>query len=92
MNRICYLISFSPLVFSAFIWKWHGAHFGFWKTSVEEKIEVPIVDGMPELGTQTQINWEDRFVSGIETPLIGLVVTILLFLFFYIRSKRCTPI
>jgi hypothetical protein len=59
---------------------------------VEEKIEVPIVDGMPELGTQTQIIWEDRFVSGIETPLIGLVVTILLFLFFYIRSKRCTPI
>ena len=39
-------------------------------TSVEEKKEVPIVDGMPELGTQTQIIWKDQIVSGVETPLI----------------------
>ena len=61
---------------------------GFWLTSVEEKKEIPIIDGMPELGTQTQIVWKDKFVSGVETPLIGLLLSISLVVFFYIRKQR----
>ena len=61
---------------------------GFWLTSVEEKKEIPIINGMPELGTQTQIVWQDKFVSGVETPLIGLLLSISLVVFFYIRKQR----
>jgi len=64
-----------------------GARVAFWLTSVEEKKEIPIVEGMPELGTQTQIVWKDQFVSGIETPLIGLIITLILFLIFRIRTN-----
>jgi len=70
------------------VWVQDGYRFAFWVTSVEEKKEVPIVDGMPELGTQTQIIWEERFVSGIETPLVGLAASVLLLVFFYIKLKR----
>jgi len=35
---------------------------------------------MPELGTQTQIIWKEQFVSGVESPLLGLFVTLTLFL------------
>ena len=64
-----------------------GARVAFWLTSVEEKKEIPIVEGMPELGTQTQIVWKDQFVSGIETPLIGLIITLILYLIFRIRTN-----
>ena len=54
-----------------------GARVAFWLTSIEERKEVPIVEGMPELGTQTQVTWKEQFVSGIETPLFGLVGSLL---------------
>ena len=41
---------------------------------------MPIVEGMPELGTQTQVTWKEQFVSGIETPLIGTLLAIIAFL------------
>ena len=50
-----------------------GARVAFWLTSIEERKEVPIVEGMPELGTQTQITWKEQFVSGIETPILVLL-------------------
>ena len=57
-----------------------GARVAFWLTSIEERKEVPIVEGMPELGTQTQVTWkEEQFVSGIETPLIGTLLAIIAF-------------
>jgi len=31
---------------------------------------------MPELGVQEKIEWEERFVSGIETPLVSLVLAL----------------
>ena len=55
---------------------------------VESEIEIPIVEGMPELGTQTKMVWEDRFVSGIETPLIGLATSLIFSLLLYIKLRR----
>ena len=77
-----------PFVVCLGIWIKDDVRLGFWLTSVEEKKEIPIIDGMPELGTQTQIVWQDKFVSGVETPLIGLLLSISLVVFFYIRKQR----
>ncbi len=88
MNLRKVIFCLLPLTLSLWVWVQDGYRFAFWVTSVEEKKEVPIVDGMPELGTQTQIIWEERFVSGIETPLVGLAASVLLFLFFYIKLRR----
>jgi len=60
-----------------------GARVAFWLTSIEERKEVPIVEGMPELGTQTQVTWKEQFVSGIETPLIGVLVSLIILLVFH---------
>jgi len=70
------LASFSILFAGLCIWLFHGANTGFWKTSVETRVEVPVVPGMPELGVQEKIEWEERFVSGIETPLVSLVLAL----------------
>ena len=88
MKSTILLLSFLPLVFSTYIWGRDGWKIAFWQTSIAKRIEIPIVEGMPELGTQTQVIWEDRFISGIETPLVGIVVSVLLFLFFYIKLRR----
>tara|TARA_A100001011_G_C13836614_1_gene645168 strand:- start:164 stop:451 length:288 start_codon:yes stop_codon:yes gene_type:complete len=71
-----------PLLLSLFLWIKDGSRIAFWQTSVEEKKEIPIVEGMPELGTQTQITWREQLVSGVETPLIGVLLTSILFLVF----------
>jgi hypothetical protein len=84
------LISLVPLIIGIGIWLQDGARIAFWLTSVEEKKEIPIVDGMPELGTQTQIIWKEQFVSGVESPLLGLFVTLTLFLLIMqgLRKKK----
>jgi hypothetical protein len=73
---------FLPLVLCSWVWIKDGCRFAFWMTSVSELKEIPLVDGMPELGTQTQIIWKDQFVSGLETPLLGLVFTVALLALF----------
>ena len=88
MKSIILSLSFIPVVLSFYLWNRDGGRIAFWQTSVENRIEVPIIEGMPELGTQTQIVWEDRFVSGIETPLIGLVASTFLFLLFYFLLRK----
>ena len=88
MKSTILLLSFLPLVFSTYIWGRDGWKIAFWQTSIAKRIEIPIVEGMPELGTQTQVIWEERFISWIETPLVGIVVSVLLFLFFYIKLRR----
>ena len=88
MKSFILSLSFIPVVVSFYLWSRDGSRVAFWQTSVENRIEVPIIEGMPELGTQTQIVWEERFVSGIETPLIGLVTSAFLFLLFYFRLRR----
>lgn len=77
-----------PLSLSLWLWVKDGYRFAFWVTSVEEKKEVPIVDGMPELGTQTQIIWKDQFVSGIESPIIGLFFSLALFAMVHFSRKN----
>ena len=82
------LISLLPLLIGTGIWLKDGSRFGFWLTSVEEKTEIPVVEGMPELGTQTQIKWKEQFVSGVETPLIGAFFTLIFFLQTYRKAKK----
>tara|TARA_A100001015_G_scaffold41290_1_gene45195 strand:- start:3896 stop:4147 length:252 start_codon:yes stop_codon:yes gene_type:complete len=69
-------------------WFMDGSRFAFWVTSVETLKDVPIVEGMPELGTQTQLTWEDQFVSGIETPVLGLVVSASALLLVLMMERR----
>ena len=69
-------LSLVVLCFGVGLWWYHGAQPGLWKTSVENRVEIPIIEGMPELGTQEQIVWEDRFVAGIETPILSLVLAL----------------
>ena len=88
MKSIILLLSFLPLALGTYIWGRDGWKIAFWQTSVAKRIEIPIVEGMPELGTQTQVIWEERFVSGIEMPLVGLAASVLLFFFFYIKLRR----
>jgi len=82
------LISLLPLLIGIGVWLKDGARVAFWLTSVEEKKEIPIVDGLPELGTQTQIIWKEQFVSGVESPLLGLYISCSIFAFFFIRNQR----
>ena len=88
MKSIVILVSFIPSIISFFIWNRDGMRVAFWKTSVERKIEVPIIEGMAELGTQTQIIWDERFVSGIETPVGGVVATLILLLFLFLGFRK----
>lgn len=80
MSKKKILVSLLPLLIGTGVWLKDGARVAFWLTSVEEKKEIPIVDGMPEVGTQTQIVWREQFVSGVESPLIGFFLTLTLFL------------
>ena len=70
------------------VWVKDGARVAFWLTSIEERKEVPIVEGMPELGTQTQVTWKEQFVSGIETPMFGLVGSLGVFTVFHLRKLK----
>ena len=77
-----------PLSFGLFLWIKDGSRIAFWLTSVEEKKEIPIVEGMPELGTQTQVVWQEQFISGIESPLIGLILSLILSLAFILLLRK----
>jgi hypothetical protein len=74
----CRLSAALVLALGLGVWLWHGARIGFWVTSVEKRVEVPVVPGMPELGMMETVVREDRFLSGIETPLGALALALLL--------------
>lgn len=82
------LAGIACFVSSLALWWSHGSNIGFWKTSVEQIVEFPIIEGMPELGTQRQIIWNDQFVSGVETPLIGFGACLCLFIFSIFIKRR----
>ena len=84
-------LSLAILCFGPGLWWYHGAQLGLWKTSVENRIEIPIVEGMPELGTQEKIVWEDRFVSGIETLILSLVLALLLWSLSFLIFRQANP-
>ncbi|MBP51619.1 MAG: hypothetical protein CMI27_00570 [Opitutae bacterium] len=88
MKRLSIFLACAPLIMALARWFMDGSRFAFWVTSVETFKEIPIVEGMPELGTQTQIIWEERFVSGIETPLLGLLLSILLLGIFHLLKTH----
>ncbi len=68
------LLAFASLSASIFAWNKHGARIGFWETSVQTTREVPIIEGMPELGYQQQVVWEEKLVLGIETLIAGILL------------------
>ena len=84
-------LSLVILCFGAGLWWYHGAQPGLWKTSVENRIEIPIVEGMPELGTQEKIVWEDRFVAGIETPILSLVLALFVWSLSFLSFRQANP-
>ena len=88
MKNICFIISLIPLTLGAFIWGRDGWRLAFWQTTVAKEMEVPIVEGMPELGTQTQVVWQEQFISGIESPLIGLILSLILSFAFILRLRK----
>ncbi|MEK9772355.1 MAG: hypothetical protein VW576_02210 [Opitutae bacterium] len=73
-----FLLSLTPLIVTFGYWIADGARVSPWATRVESREEIPVVDGMPELGTQTKVTWTDEFVCGIETPLAGLCLTLVI--------------
>jgi hypothetical protein len=81
------LITLLPFCTTLIFWILDGARLSFWATSIAVQEEVPVVEGMPELGTQTKVTWVDQFICGIETPAIGFLVTACL-LFIRIYRKR----
>mgnify|MGYP000316538430 FL=1 len=84
-------LSLVILCFGVGLWWYHGAQRGLWKTSVENRLEIPIIEGMPELGNQEKIVWEDRFVSGIETPILSLVLALLLWSLSFLIFRQANP-
>lgn len=84
-------LSLLILCFGVGLWWYHGAQPGLWKTSVENRVEILIIEGMPELGTQEQIVWEDRFVAGIETPILSLVLALFVWSLSFISFRQTNP-
>jgi len=82
------VFSLIPGILCFWVWVQDGVRLSLWKTSVGEKKEIPLVEGMPELGTQTQIIWRDQFVCGIETPVLGLIFTAVLLFTFCLKRKK----
>jgi hypothetical protein len=76
-----------PFLLGTSLWLADGARFRFWATSVEIREEVPIIEGMPELGTQTKVSWREELIFGLETPILGFSLSVFFFLF-AIYTKR----
>jgi len=84
-------LSLAILCFGVGLWWYHGAQPGLWKTSVENRFEIPIIEGMPELGTQEKMVWEDRFVAGIETPILSLVLALFVWGLSFLSFRQANP-
>ncbi|MEC8866212.1 MAG: hypothetical protein VXX20_06945, partial [Verrucomicrobiota bacterium] len=81
-------LSFAPLLYSLALWYADGSRLGFWRTSTSSVREVPVIEGMPELGMQQLVTWEQGFVSGIETPAIGLILSGSLISYLLFRKRQ----
>jgi len=85
MKRIWIILC--PFFITTMYWIKDGAHFSFWSTSTQLREEVPVIEGMPELGTQTKVTWKKELISGIETPLSGLFFTCTLAAWMILRKR-----
>jgi hypothetical protein len=81
------LISVFPCLLTFALWVYHGARLSFWATSIRTLEEIPVIEGMPELGTQTKVIWHEGFLCGIETPFLGLCFSLFIFLFLHFRKR-----
>lgn len=91
MKRSEYLIcgiALTALLACLMLWYSDGMRLGFWRTSTQLIVEVPVIEGMPELGTQQKVTWEKGFVSGIETPTIGLFFSTSLISYLLLRRRQ----
>ena len=77
-----------PFLLSIVFWIADGSRLSPWATKIEVRQEVPIIDGMPELGSQTRVTWINEFVCGIETPILGLFFSFVLYAILYFRKKK----
>jgi hypothetical protein len=82
-----YFLILLPFLMTFSYWASEGSRLSFWANQVENREEIPIIEGMPELGTQTKVTWQKKFVPGIETPTLGFFISTILFLSHYF-SKR----
>ena len=64
-----------------------GPVFPYGQIMVETREEIPVVEGMPELGTQTKVTWKEELVCGIETPVFGLVLSLVLFIILLCKKR-----
>ena len=69
-------------------WLYHGARLGFWVTSVEKRVEEPVIPGMPELGMMESVVREERFLCGIETLVAALALALLLWGISFLFSDK----
>ena len=76
-----------PFFLGTALWLADGARFSFWATSVEIREEVPIIEGMPELGNQTKVSWREELICGLETPILGFLLSGLFFLFTILKKR-----
>lgn len=76
-----------PFFLTLIFWVKDGANLSFWSTSTQIREEVDVIEGMPELGTQTKITWKKEFITGIETPLSGFLLTCSLATWMILRKR-----
>jgi len=81
------LISVIPFLVTFAFWIYQGARLSFWATSIKTIEEIAVIEGMPELGTQTKVTWHEGFICGIETPFLGIFFSLCIFLFLYFRKR-----
>tara|TARA_B100000212_G_C27363709_1_gene529359 strand:+ start:1049 stop:1330 length:282 start_codon:yes stop_codon:yes gene_type:complete len=81
-------VALAALLACLILWYSDGMRLGFWRTSSQLIVEVPVIVGMPELGTQQKVTWEKGFVSGIETPTIGLIFSASLISYLLLRRRH----
>lgn len=67
MRRLVRLFSLSLAVASVAWWGAAGARVGWWQTRVG-------VERLDEITGLSVVEWQDRFVPGVETPLAGVLV------------------
>ena len=69
------------------VWVWHGARLGFWVTSVEKYVPDP---EMVKMGIDDMLIpiREERFLTGIETPVGALALALLLWGLSFLFSDK----
>ncbi|MFT3830261.1 MAG: hypothetical protein QM691_11220 [Opitutaceae bacterium] len=67
MTRLLRLLSVLVIAVALLWWAAAGARFGWWQTRVG-------VERADEFTGLTVVEWQERFVPGVETPIAGLLL------------------